>query len=327
MMDRIAILALAAASLAAAGCGEPPRAEAASVPSSRPAAAALAVVDSQLIDTPLALAGQLYVENDAVVVARSTGLVETVAADLGARVRAGQLLARLESTDQEIALARATETAANARRVAERTRALAKAGGATTAELEQVESDLLRADIQLRQARRDAALTRVEAPFAGVVTARMARARRLVRAGDSLFRVTAAAPLLVAVRVPENSADGIRVGAPATVAGLRGTPAAARVLRVSPAIDPGSGTQEVVVRVEPGAHLMPGSSVTVRLGAARRWAVVAPRKAVSADGYVVAWTGDRTSLRAVTLGADLGDGRVEVVNGLAAGDTVVRSAR
>ena len=327
MMDRIALLALAATTLAAAGCGEPPRAEAASLPSSRPAASALAVVDSQLIDTPLALAGQLYVENDAVVIARATGLVETVAADLGARVAAGQLLARLESTDQEIALARATEAADNARRVAERTRALAKAGGATTAELEQAESDLLRADIQLRQARRDAALTRVEAPFAGVVTDRMARAHRLVRAGDSLFRVTAAAPLLVAVRVPENSADGIRVGAPATVAGLRGAPAAARVLRVSPAIDPGSGTQEVVVRVEPGARLMPGSSVTVRLGASRRWAVVAPRQAVSPDGYVVAWTGDRTSLRAVTLGADLGDGRVEVVNGLAAGDTVVRSAR
>lgn len=327
MMDRIAILALAATTLAAAGCGEPPRAEAASLPSSRPAAGALAVVDSQLIDTPLALAGQLYVENDAVVIARATGLVETVAADLGARVAAGQLLARLESTDQDIALARATEGADNARRVAERTRALSKAGGATTAELEQAESDLLRADIQLRQARRDAALTRVEAPFAGVVTARMARARRLVRAGDSLFRVTAAAPLLVAVRVPENSADGIRVGAPASVAGLRGAPAAARVLRVSPAIDPGSGTQEVVVRVEPGARLMPGSSVTVRLGAERRWAVVAPRQAVSPDGYVVAWTGDRTSLRAVTLGADLGGGRVEVVTGLAAGDTVVRSAR
>ena len=327
MMDRIGISLVAAAALATAGCGEPPRAEAASLPSSRPAAASLVVVDSQLVDTPLSLAGQLYVENDAVVIARATGLVETVSADLGARVGAGQLLARLESADQEIALARATEAADNARRVAERTRALAKAGGATTAELEQAESDLNRADIQLRQARRDDALTRVVAPFAGVVTARMARARRLVRAGDSLFRVTAAAPLLVSVRVPENSADGIRAGAPASVSGLRGAPAAARVLRVSPAIDPGSGTQEVIVRLEPGAHLMPGSSVTVRLGAQRRWALVAPREAVAPDGYVVAWAGDRTSLRAVTLGADLGGGRVEVLNGLAAGDTVVRSPR
>lgn len=327
MMDRIGIWMLAGAALASAGCGEPPRAEAASVPTSRPAASALAVVDSELIATPLSLEGQLYVENDAVVIARATGLVESVSADLGARVAAGQLLARLESADQQIALARAGEAADNAKRVAERTRALAAAGGATTADLEQVESDLRRADIQLRQAQRDAALTRVTAPFAGVVTARMARARRLVRAGDSLFRVTAAAPLLVSVRVPESSADGIRVGARARVAALRGTAAPARVIRVSPAIDPGSGTQEVVVQLEPGAHLMPGSSVTVQLGAERRWAVVAPREAVTADGYVLAWAGDRTTLRAVTLGADLGGGRVEVVHGLAAGDTVMRSAR
>ena len=327
MMDRIGIWMLAGAALASAGCGEPPRAEAASLPTSRPAAGALAVVDSELIATPLSLDGQLYVENDAVVIARATGLVESVSADLGARVGAGQLLARLESTDQQIALARAGEAADNAKRVAERTRALAAAGGATTADLEQAESDLRRADIQLRQAQRDEALTRVTAPFAGVVTARMARARRLVRAGDSLFRVTAAAPLLVSVRVPESSADGIRVGAHARVAPVRGAAAAARVIRVAPAIDPGSGTQEVVVQLEPGARLMPGSSVTVQLGAERRWAVVAPREAVTSDGYVLAWAGDRTALRAVTLGADLGGGRVEVVHGLAAGDTVVRSTR
>jgi RND family efflux transporter MFP subunit len=288
---------------------------------------ALAALDTATVDAPLRLAGQLYVENDAVVIARAPGLVESVAADLGSRVAAGQLLARLESVDQEIALARATEEADNARRIAVRVRSLAQAGGATTAELEKAESDLTRASIQLRQAQRDLALTRVTAPFAGVVTARMARARRVVAVGDSLFRVTASSPLLVSVRIPESSAEAVRTGSPASVTGLRGVSASARVLRASPAIDAGSGTRELVLQVEPSARLMPGSSVTVELGAERRQVVAMPKEAVAEDGYALVWADDRTTLRAITLGAELEGGRVEVVSGLAPGEKVVRSVR
>jgi len=308
-------------------CGRGQKAEeSAAVPSGQEPDA-LAVVDTATVDAPLRLAGQLYVENDAVVIARAPGLVESVAADLGSRVAAGQLLARLESVDQEIALARATEEADNARRIAVRVRSLAQAGGATTAELEKAESDLTRASIQLRQAQRDLALTRVTAPFAGVVTARMARARRVVAVGDSLFRVTASSPLLVSVRIPESSAEAVRTGSPASVTGLRGVSASARVLRASPAIDAGSGTRELVLQVEPSARLMPGSSVTVELGAERRQVVAMPKEAVAEDGYALVWADDRTTLRAITLGAELEGGRVEVVSGLAPGEKVVRSVR
>jgi RND family efflux transporter MFP subunit len=320
-------LPAAALALSLAACGKDPQVDVAAQPPARAASADLAVADSEKVAAPLALPGQVYVENDAVVIARATGLVEAVRADLGTRVAAGQLLASLESVDQDIALAKAREEADNAKRVAVRQRALASAGGSTTAELEQTESALRRADIQLRQAERDAALTRVTAPFAGMVTARMARARRLVRVGDSLFRVTASEPLLVSVRVPESSADGIRTGAPARVSGLHGAAAPARVIRVSPAIDAGSGTREVIVQLDRGARLVPGASATVRVGAEHRTVVAIPRTAVSADGYVLVRANDRTTLRAVSLGADLGDGKVEIVNGLAAGETVVRSAK
>lgn len=287
---------------------------------------ALVTVDSTTVEAPLSLAGQLYVERDAVVLARAAGLVETIGVDLGSRVGAGQLLARLESTDQEIALARAAEDAANAERIAVRQRALAEVGGVTAAELDAAESELRRARIQLRQAERDMALTRVTAPFAGVVTARMARARRLVGVGDSLFRVTATSPLLVSVRVPERAAGLIRTGTSARVTGLNGKPARARVIRASPAIDAGSGTREFVLQVESGSRLMPGASVTVELGAESRRVLAMPSEAVVENGYALVWADSRTTLRPVTLGASLADGRVEVVSGLAPGETVVRSA-
>ena len=43
------------------------------------------------------------------------------------------------------------------------------------------------------------------------------------------------------------------------------------------------------------------------------------------DGYALVWDDNRTTLRAVTLGADLDGNRVEVVSGIAAGEKVVRT--
>jgi len=204
--------------LAACGGGDAPSnrgraietASAATVPAAAPGA--IETAESITVDRPLSLPSQLYVEHDAAVVARSSGQVESIVVDIGSRVSAGQLIARLESTDQEIALAQAREQAANASQRVERQRALATAGVVTRADSEQVEFEHRAAELALRKAQRDYDLTRILAPFDGVVTARMARVQRLVNPGDSLFRVTALAPVLAAVRVPETASAGIRVG-------------------------------------------------------------------------------------------------------------------
>jgi hypothetical protein len=46
---------------------------------------------------------------------------------------------------------------------------------------------------------------------------------------------------------------------------------------------------------------------------------------VARDGYALVWDDNRTTLRAVTLGTDLGGGRVEVLSGIAAGEKVARA--
>ena len=321
MKSLLCTLLLASAALTTIGCSDEPRPAKAETPAT---SIALLTADTMTVDAPISLPSQLYVEHDAIVAARSSGMVEAVLADLGTRVEAGQLLARLESVDQEIAVGQAENAYSNAERLVLRARELTHSGAATVADSEQAEMQDRQAELAVKKARRDYELTRITAPFSGVVTSRLARPRRLVAPGDTLFRVTAMSPLLARVRVPETAAGDIRPGSSAEVASLTGVTAKASVVRASPAIDPASGTREVVLEVSSGSRLAPGTSVSVKLGRERRRIVVVPRDAIGEDGFALVWENGHTALRAVTLGTDVGEGRVEVVSGVAAGERLAR---
>ncbi len=298
---------------------------AAATADSRPTADA--VVEVVGVDAPLSFPAQLHVERDVMVAARADGVLESLRVDLGSTVQDGAVLATVESEAQRLSAARAEATLDDAQRAVSRARALTGTGGVTAVELEAAELAVRRADLALAEARRELALTSVTAPFAGVVTARYVGPHRLVRAGDTLFRLTETGPLLARVRVPEAQAATLAVGAAAVVVALDGGKTPARVVRLAPAVDAASGTREVVLTVERAGTLRPGSAVTVRLGAARRQALVVPRAVLGDDGYVLVVEDGRAVLRAVTVGADVGDGRVEVLAGLAAGERVRRPER
>lgn len=321
-MTRAALLMLALA------CGRPddraaaPATETGSVGS----APAIATADTATVEIPLSLPSQLYVERDATIYARSSGVVESIVVDIGSRVAPGQSLARLESADQRIALAQAEERLKNATQSVERQRALTVAGVVTQADSERVELEHREAVLALRKAQRDLDLTRIVAPFAGVVTSRMARLHRLVEAGDSLFRVTALSPVLAAVHVPEANATSFRIGTEAEIVGLGGVTSKARIIRASPVIDAASGTREMILQLAGDTRLVPGSSVTVRLGSEPRNVVTIPKTAVDEEGYALVWADERTTLRALTLGSDIPGDRIEVVRGLSPGEKVVRTA-
>ena len=325
--DALAALVVLLSPLALACTGEARSAspQQAGAPMGGPVPVAEFRVDTATVRLPLELPAQLYVEHDAVVVARSAGTIDGLYAELGDRVQPGQLLARLESADQSIALAGAEAAYESMTRTAARTRLLKKGGGATAADSEQVEFQLRQAEVQRRKAQRDIELTRVAAPFAGVVTARLARPRRFVAVGDTLFRVTESSPLFARVRVAESGARQLRVGDSATVSAGTGFDYRARIVHAAPFVDAASGTREVVLElVRPGGALLAGSSVTVRLGHEPRSVVAAPREAIAADGYAIVVDNGRSMLRPVTVGRDVGDGRVEVLSGLAAGERLAR---
>ena len=286
------------------------------------AAKAEFVVDTATVQVPLEIPAQLYVEHDAVVVARSAGTIDSLYAELGDHVASGQALARMESADQQIAVARADAAYDNANKALTRARALTKAGGTTAADLEQLEFQLRDADIARSRARRDVELTRIVAPFAGVVTSRVARPSRFVAVGDTLYRVTEAAPLYARVRVPEASARSLRVGMAASIAERP-----AKIVHAAPIIYAASGTRELIIEVQGSAELIPGSAVNVRLGRDARRVTVVPREAVAAEGFVVVVENGRSTLRSVTVGREVGGGRVEILSGVSPGERLARPTR
>ncbi|MDH3497199.1 MAG: efflux RND transporter periplasmic adaptor subunit [Gemmatimonadota bacterium] len=299
------------------------------VPESTPAApgtAELVAVDSAIVARPVELTGQLYVEHDAMLYTRAGGVVEHIAKDLGAHVRAGDTLARLESVDQEIALASALADSVATEQQVRRVRTLSASGVVTTADSERIELQYQQAQLVLRQARRNLELTRVIAPFGGVVTQRQLRPGRLAAEGDPAFRLSALAPLLISVQLPER-APAPRPGDRAPVVTLDGTVVAATVARVSPIVDAASGTREVVLRVPGGPEIRPGMTVRVRLPAELATMPIIPRDALGDTDQVLLWDRGRVVLRTVTLGDTLPDGRVVVLDGVVPGDTIVPPAR
>jgi len=103
------------------------------------------------------------------------------------------------------------------------------------------EADLKLAELQLEQCR-------ITAPFAGVVARRSLRPAQEVKKGDVLFWITAVAPLRIVFTVPESAMAQFPVGAGLQVT----TPVypelrqAAHVDRVSPVVDPASGSVQVI---------------------------------------------------------------------------------
>src|SRR5436309_8847657 len=91
-----------ACTLLAAGCAREAEPKSASA---RAPDVPLVTVDTATLAVPLSYTGQLYVEHDALVYARTTGIVESIYVDLGTEVTAGQLPAELEKPGQSIALA------------------------------------------------------------------------------------------------------------------------------------------------------------------------------------------------------------------------------
>jgi RND family efflux transporter MFP subunit len=205
----------------------------------------------------------LYSDLDAEVGSRMDGVVRSVLVELGDRVVAGQTLAVLDDEPQVARAASAKAAFELAAREHVRADELLKKGFTTPAQHDESSYRREAAEATLREAEIELKHTRILAPFAGVVTRRLTGLGRPVREAEPLFRITAMQPLRALARVPEAAARAIRPGMPALLTADGGDEVVAKVARISPAVDPGSGTVEVLLDVPRPGPLRPGSSAAL----------------------------------------------------------------
>ncbi|OYU15707.1 MAG: hypothetical protein CFE37_03990 [Alphaproteobacteria bacterium PA4] len=211
-----------------------------------------------------------------VVSSEQGGRVVALLADIGDRVTAGQVVARLDAAPLDLRVSaataettRAAATAAERSRHAERMRQLVADGTASPAELDAALAEvataraaLQLAKVQASQARRDRTLALVRAPANGVVAARPAMLSAILAPGAPVFEIEAHGDRLVSAVVPAAAAARLQPGTAVTFHSA-GTMGQARLIGIS-ARDNGAGGRDASFAVVAGAPA-PGATVELML--------------------------------------------------------------
>jgi membrane fusion protein, multidrug efflux system len=266
---------------------------------------------------------------EATVVAKVGGEVRQIYVEEGDAVQAGQVLARLDGDRLRLTLAQTDANLRKLERDYKRTLELAEKGllPKSTAENTKYDLDALRAGYE--SARLELSYTEIRAPINGVISARKIKVGNTIGPNDPTFTVTDLDPLLAFVHVPEKEFRKIAPGQNAEVVidALGGARFTGTISRISPTVDPQTGTFRARVEVPDATRtLKPGMFARVNIVYERRQdALQLPRTAIlDADGqqsvFVVA--SGKAEQRTISTGLANG-GWIEVLDGLDGSEQIV----
>jgi membrane fusion protein (multidrug efflux system) len=322
------VLAVAAlAALGLSGCGK-------GSAKTDPAAATAAIpvqVDQPSRGEMVALysgTAPLQADQEAKVVAKVAGEVREILVEEGDRVRTGQVLARLDGNRLRF---EAQQSDANLRKLErEYNRQLELFNRKLVAS---VSVDNVRYEMEALKAASDLAklnlgYTEIRAPIAGVVSARHIKVGNTINANDPTFQITDLEPLIAEVHIPEREFAKLRSGQPASIGvDALGGQFAGHVERISPTMDPATGTFKATVEVvDPKGALKPGMFARIGIVLERRpGALRIPRGAiVEAEGAPTVFiaSGNKAEQRVIKTGLT-NAGLIEVTDGLVGDEHVV----
>jgi len=309
---------------------------------------AVALPNAKALSPTIDLPGRLEAYYRAPIFARVSGYLKSWDVDIGARVKAGQVIAEIEAPDldQQLLQARADLASAQASaRLSEATltrrKTLVASNFVSAQEIDERTADLSNKNAAVKAGQANVerleALTgykKITAPFDGVVTSRDTDVGALINAGGgsgpAMFTISDISKLRVYVNVPQNYVPAIKIGAKATIS-LPEYPNRtfeATVEASSQAVDVASGTTRMQLGLENAkGELMPGGYASVKLNLQRDSTPLSiPSSALifNASGLRVATVGpdDKVVFKTVKIGRDLGK-EIELASGLAPDDRVI----
>ncbi|MGY8826826.1 MAG: efflux RND transporter periplasmic adaptor subunit [Candidatus Latescibacterota bacterium] len=271
---------------------------------------------------------RLEAERQISVTARATGYLQELSVEEGDRVRAGQVLVRLDKEELDLRMRQVQASYNESKANYDRIQVLHENKMVSQAEYETTQLRFENSKVSLEEAKLNLAYADVEAPISGVIMRRMVELGSLVRSSQEMFTIADMDPLLVRIFVPERRMYQLRAEQAATVVveALPERKFKGRIRMISPEVDPESGTVKVTLEVPADGLLKPGMFSTVRIiTESRPNALIIPKKALiletDVDDVFTVEDG-KVKVVDVELGFVEGD-RVEVVSGLEEGMEVV----
>ncbi len=277
-------------------------------------------------------------QDQAQVLARIPGVLTSLSVRAGDSVRRGQVIGRI--TDNQLSYqagaygaqaAAAQAQAAQAQAELDRVKYLATNGVYAKARLEQAEAGAIAANAQTQAARAQQSAVRAVAGNGVVVAPATGRVLRAdVPAGSPVapgmvVAVVTAGPVVLRLDLPEALAAKVIVGAKVRVDGMVGQGV---VTRVYPAVQAGQVTADVAMNGL-DARLM-GRRLPAQVAAGTHRAILVPRAFVATHyglDYVTVVAKNGAPMQVPVQTAPAGEGKVEILSGVAVGDTLAGGAQ
>jgi RND family efflux transporter MFP subunit len=306
--------------------------------------------DPGVLSATIDLPGRLEAYYRAPIFARVNGYLKSWRADIGARVKAGEVIAEIDAPDLDQQLLQARADLANQQASAKlsevtlaRRKTLIASNFVSMQEIDERTADLSNrnAAVNASQANVErlealAGYKKITVPFDGIVTARSTDVGALINAGGGsgppMFVISDIAKLRVYVNVPQTYVPAIRIGAKAVISvpEYKDRTFDAMVEASAQSVDVNSGTTQMQLALDNAAgELMPGAFTNVRLSLQRDGVPLnIPASALVFDqnGLRVATVGpdDRVVFKTVKIARDLGR-NIELASGVSLEDRIINA--
>lgn len=266
---------------------------------------------------------------DAMVIAKVGGEVREILVEEGDDVRAGQLLARLDGDRLRLEMQQSEANLQKLQRDYKRNVDLNERGLISAGDFEKIKYEMDALEAAFNLAKLELSYTEIRAPIDGVVSERMIKIGNTIDVNNPTFQITSLEPLVSYLHVPEREYRRIYPGQAATidVDALDRSRFAATVARVSPVVDPETGTFKITIEVsDPTRRLKPGMFGRVQIVYDMHAdALQIPRSAIVDDAgkteiFIV--DDDVAHRREVKIGYTE-KGSVEIIEGLGADEKFV----
>ncbi len=272
-------------------------------------------------------------EDETEVVAKVGGVVEKILVEEGDYVKAGDVIAKLDDEKIAVQLEQARANLQKLKSAYDRYKDLHEKQLVSTEVFQQSRYEYEHQQAVYDLAKLDLDYTSIRTPISGVVAERLVKVGNMIIPNQAVYRVTSRDPLIAVLHVPERQLPRLRVGQKAMlhVDALGRQEFEGRIDRISPIVDPGTGTVKVTVEVhDKTRQLRPGMFARLKIiYNVHSGVLMAPKDAILAEDRESAVFVVRDSVayrQFIEIGYE-NSTHVEILVGLTPGDTVVTTGK